>query len=173
MGKNGRKGAKEHGVARQGSRRLPLRELVRESLYGVVVRAGLMYALEVLESEREAVCGPRYRHNERRSAYRVGAVKRSLVLGGQRAEIARPRARTLAAEEVALPCWTAWSAEDPLAERALEQMVLGVSARRYARSLEPLPEGVSGSGGTAKSSVSRRFVAGTEQRLIELITRAA
>lgn len=175
MGKNATKRAREQrgeaGEARAEQTTLPLRELVRGSLYEVVVRAGLMYALEVLESEREAVCGPRYRHDETRSAYRAGAVKSSLVLGGQRAEIARPRARTLAGEEVGLPSWTAWSADDPLEERAVEQMVLGVSSRRYARSLEPLPEGMSGSRGTAKSSVSRRFVAGTEQKLIELMTR--
>ena len=34
------------------------------------------------------------------------------------------------------------SSRDPLDERALEQMVLGVSTWRYARSLEPLPEAV-------------------------------
>lgn len=55
-----------------------------------------MYALEVLEEERESVCGPRYRHDEARSAYRAGTVKSSLVLGGQRAEVARPRSRALA-----------------------------------------------------------------------------
>jgi transposase-like protein len=38
--------------------------------------------------------------------------------------------------------WQAWSSRDPLQQRAVEQMVLGVSTRRYARSLEPLPEEV-------------------------------
>jgi hypothetical protein len=34
------------------------------------------------------------------------------------------------------------SGRDPLNERAVEQMVLGVSTRRYARSLEPLQQAV-------------------------------
>src|SRR5216684_5293267 len=54
--------------------------------------------------------------------------------------------------------------------RALDQMVLGVSTRRYARSLEPLGESV-GVGGTSKSAVSERFVAGTGHKLAELMGR--
>ena len=65
----------------------------------------------------------------------------------------------------------AWSAQDPLHERALEQMVLGVSSRRYARSLEPLPAGVVATG-TSKSAVSQRFVYGTERKLAELMSRS-
>jgi hypothetical protein len=49
--------------------------------------------------------------------------------------------------------WREWSARDPLETRALEQMVLGVSTRHYARSLEPLPEAVA-TRGTSKSAVS-------------------
>jgi hypothetical protein len=52
----------------------------------------------------------------------------------------------------------------------LEQMVLGVSTRRYARSLEPLPEAVAVRG-ISKSAVSERFVYGTERKLGELMSR--
>jgi transposase-like protein len=149
---------------------LALREVVREALYETVVEAGLAYVMEVLESERAEVCGARYRHDEERSAYRGGAVPSSLVLGGRRVHVKRPRARTVAGEEVVLPSWATWSAQDPLEKRAMEQMVLGVSTRRYARSLEPLPEGVRGRG-TGKSAVSRRFVRGTEQKLAGLMER--
>ena len=50
-------------------------------------------------------------------------------------------------------------------------MVLGVSSRRYARSLEPLPAGVVARG-TGKSAVSQRFVYGTERKLAELMSRS-
>ena len=43
-------------------------------------------------------------------------------------------------------------------------MLVGVATRQYARSLEPLPPGVT-SRGTSKSSVSRRFVAKTAAQL--------
>ena len=60
-------------------------------------------------------------------------------MGGRRVKVERPRARSVDGHELSLPSWQAWSARDPLDERAFEQMVLGVSTRRYARSLEALP----------------------------------
>ena len=117
-------------------RQLSLRELVREALFETVVGAGLAFVMEVLEAERAEVCGPRYRHDQDRSAHRAAGVNSSLVLGGRRVEVKRPRARTLEGEEVVLPSCVAWSAQDPLEKRAVEQMVLGVSTRRYGRSLE-------------------------------------
>jgi transposase-like protein len=59
---------------------------------------------------------------------------------------------------------------DPLSERAVEQMVLGVSTRRYARSLEPLPPTATVRG-ISKSAVSERFVYGTERKLAGLMSR--
>ena len=82
----------------------------------------------------------------------------------------RPRVRRAAGGELKLPSWRQWSARDPLEERALEQMVLGVSTRRYARSLEPLPAGIAARG-VSKSAVSERFVYGTERKLAELMSR--
>jgi hypothetical protein len=49
-------------------------------------------------------------------------------------------------------------------------MVRGVSTRRYARSLEPLPSEVEVRG-IGKSAVSERFVVGTQRRLGELMRR--
>jgi len=54
--------------------------------------------------------------------------------------------------------------EDPLEERALEQMLVGVSTRNYERSLEPLGAGFIESS-MDKSSVSRRFALKTEAQL--------
>ncbi len=87
-------------------------------------------------------------------------------MGGRRVQVGRPRARTLDGHEVVLPSWAAFSAEDPLDDRAVEQMLVGVSIRRYHRSLEPLPESVP-ERGTSKSAVSRRFVAATESQMAE------
>ena len=49
-------------------------------------------------------------------------------------------------------------------------MVLGVSSRRYARSLEPLPEEIA-TRGVSKSAVSERFVVGTAKKLAALMQR--
>ncbi len=52
----------------------------------------------------------------------------------------------------------------------MEQMVLGVSTWRYARSREPLTETIAVRG-ASKSAVSERFVYGTERKLAELMSR--
>jgi transposase-like protein len=52
----------------------------------------------------------------------------------------------------------------------MEQMLVGVSTRRYARSLEPLPSELAVHG-VSKSAVSERFVVGTERKLGELMRR--
>jgi transposase-like protein len=49
-------------------------------------------------------------------------------------------------------------------------MVVGVSTRRYARSLEPLPKEIAVRG-VSKSAVSERLVVGTERRRAELMQR--
>jgi hypothetical protein len=51
-------------------------------------------------------------------------------------------------------------------------MVLGVSTRRSARSLEPLPP-TAGVPGISKSAVSERLCTGTERKLAELMSREA
>jgi transposase-like protein len=149
---------------------LRLSGMVREALYDTVMVTGLACVDEVLEAERAALCGARYAHQAERQALRAGHVPSSLVLGGRRVAVNRPRVRSVEGRELKLPSWREWSARDPLETRALEQMVLGVSTRRYARSLEPLPAALAARG-TSKSAVSERFVYGTERKLGELLSR--
>jgi transposase-like protein len=66
--------------------------------------------------------------------------------------------------EVPLPTFQTMAATDPLDRRVVEQMLVGVATRDYARSLEPLTAEVP-SRGTSKSAVSRRFVAKTRAQL--------
>jgi transposase-like protein len=149
---------------------LRLSGMVREALYDTVMVTGLACVDEVLEAERAGLCGARYAHQAERQALRAGHVPSSLVLGGRRVAVSRPRVRSVEGRELKLPSWREWSARDPLEARALEQMVLGVSTRRYARSLEPLPAALAARG-TSKSAVSARFVYGTERKLGELLSR--
>src|SRR5579864_1243645 len=162
-GKDGRKAAR-------GQLWLHLPGMVREALYDTVIGAGLACVDEVLEAERVVLCGERYEHLAERQALRAGHVASSLVLGGRRVAVQRPRARSIEGRELRLPSWREWSARDPLEQRAVEQMVVGVSTRGYARSLEPLPAAVAVRG-ISKSAVSARFVYGTERKLAELMSR--
>jgi transposase-like protein len=117
----------------------------------------------MLEEDRTALCGPRYAHEPDRPASRAGTVRSEVVLGGRKVAIQRPRVRT-AAGEVPLPTFQTMAQRDPLDRRVVEQMLVGVATRQYARSLDALPADVP-SRGTSKSAVSRRFVAKTQAQL--------
>ena len=143
---------------------LPVSEVVREGLHEFVVGMGLAALTELLERERTELCGPAYSRG-RSGPQRAGSAPDSLVMGGRKITTRRPRVRK-DGHEVPLSSWSDFAEEDPLEQRAVEQMVLGVSTRGYARSLEAPPEGVV-SRGTTRSAVSRRFVALTQKRLEE------
>ena len=161
---------KAQAQSREDQLRLPLRELVREALFDTVIVSGLEYVGEVLEEERTTLCGPRYQHDPQRTALRAGSVMSSLSPGGRRVEVERPRACSIDGRELSLASWRAWSARDPLERRAIEQMLVGVSTRRYARSLEPLPSELKVRG-IGKSMISERFVLGTARKLAALMQR--
>ena len=149
---------------------LPLSELIRQTLLDTVITSGTIQAIEMLRSQQEALCGPRYKQVADRKAHRHGSTAGSLVMGGRRVTLPRPRVRSVAGREVELPAWTQWSREDPLEQRALQQMILGVSTRGYSDSLKKLPVEVP-ERGKSRSAVSRRFVEGTRRRLVKLQRR--
>jgi putative transposase len=147
-------------------RHLPLVDLLvntKTELLELALRSGLQVFTAMLEEDREAICGPRYAHEPDRPASRAGTVPSEVVLGGRKVAIRRPRARTVDGE-VPLPTFQAMAKTDPLDRRVVEQMLVGVATRQYARSLEPLGPEVE-SRGTSKSAVSRRFVTRTRAQL--------
>lgn len=154
------------GATGSSQRVLPLVDLLVDTqaeLWELAVRAGLQVLDAMMEEDRAAVCGPRYAHHRGQPAQRAGTVPSDVVLGGRKVAIRRPRVRA-AGREVALPTVTALQQTDPLSRRVVEQLLVGVATRQYARSLEPLPAGVR-SRGTSKSAVSRRFVVATAATL--------
>jgi putative transposase len=147
-------------------RHLPLVDLLvdtRAELMELAVASGLKVLITMLEEDRTAICGQRYQHQVERQASRAGTVPSEVVLGGRKVALRRPRVRAHG-EEVPLPTFQAMANEDPLNRRVVEQMLVGVATRQYARSLDPLPATIV-SRGTSKSAVSRRFVAKTAAQL--------
>jgi putative transposase len=148
-------------------RHLPLVDLlvdIRAELMELAVASGLKVLQTMLEDDRTAICGQRYQHQAERQASRAGSVPSEVVLGGRKVALRRPRVRANG-EEVPLPTFRAMASEDPLNSRVVEQMLVGVATRHYARSLDPLPATMV-SRGTSKSAVSRRFVAKTAAQLV-------
>src|SRR5215831_5812559 len=147
-------------------RHLPLVDLLidtRAELLALAVASGLKVLTTMLEEDRTAICGPRYQHQAERAASRAGTVPSDVILGGRKVQIRRPRVRA-EGQEVPLPTFQTFADSDPLNRRVVEQMLVGVATRQYARSLEPTGAEIR-TRGTSKSSVSRRFVAKTASQL--------
>lgn len=143
----------------------------RQALREVMLSAGTDVLMAMLEEDRAALCGAKHKQWEERENYRHGYDTGPLVLGGRKVVVRKPRVRSIGGdEEIELPTWRQYCDEDPLTERAIEQMLVGVSTREYERSLEPLPEGLE-SQGTSRSSVSRRFVARTSAQVDAFLAR--
>ena len=148
------------------TRHLPLVDLLvdtRTELLELVVRSGMKVLEAMMEEDRTALCGARYAHEPDRAASRAGSVASEVVLGGRKVAVRRPRVRA-DGHEVALPPCQVMAQTDPLNRRVVEQMLVGVTTRQYARSLEPIGDDLP-SRGTSKSAVSRRFVVQTTAQL--------
>jgi putative transposase len=141
-------------TAREGG----LAQLVREGLLNLVSLAGTLALADILEADRAALCGAPWARGPERVGRRGGHARGRLVLGGRAVIVRRPRVHALDGRgELELPSWAELSSSDPLHARAVEQMLVGVSTRKYGRSLEPVAPEL-GAHGTGKSAVSRRFV---------------
>lgn len=157
-------------VVDQGQRiQLVLPHVLRATMLDTVLGAGMSALMALLEEERTELCGPRYEHDAERRATRAGYAKSELAMGGRRVSVNRPRARNKEGE-VPLRTWEHFAEQDPLTPRAVEQAMIGVATRKYARSLEPMPASIA-SRGTSKSAVSRRFVAATAEHLEQVMQR--
>jgi putative transposase len=137
----------------------------------MVHAVGFEVLSRLLEADREELCGPARKKQVDREAYRYGYDQGQVVLGGRKVSVPKPRVRSVAGEELALPTWQEVAAEDPLMERTMEQILVGVSTRNYSRSLEPLPESQASEVGVSRSSVSRRFVVQSKVQVERFLSR--
>jgi transposase-like protein len=144
----------------------------REGLLAMSVAVGLRVMGELLQAELEAKVGPKGKHHADRTASRHGTAPGSVVLGGRRVPVDRPRARTRDGREVQLDTYTAFAADDLLSHVVMERMLQGLATRRHRAAAEPVGAAVEAEArATSKSAVSRRFVAQTSKALAELLGR--
>jgi putative transposase len=145
----------------------------KEGLLALSVGVGLGVLHELMAEEVDEVVGPKGRHDPDRSAVRHGHEAGEVTLGGRRVAVERPRARSAdGGGEVALRSYRHFADRDPLSRVVLEQMLAGVSTRRFERTREPVGERVEAEArSTSKSAVSREFVARTRENLEALMSR--
>lgn len=145
----------------------------REGLLAMSATVGLQVMATMLEDERTARCGPIHAKLPDRAATRGGTTRSSVVLGGRKVPVDRPRARSVdGSGEVESETWAAFSDESLLDELIFERMLAGLATRRHVAANEPVGEAIeSQARSTSKSTVSRRWVKGTKAALDELLGR--
>jgi transposase-like protein len=156
--------------AQSAQSHLSLVGFVRRNLQAFVIEQGMLALQEVLREEQEELCGPAHKKGASDEAKRWGTARGRLAFGGQRITVERPRVRK-SGKEVSLPSWEEFSNEDPLDEATYKQMVLGVSTRNFARSLDELPSELESHGAT-RSAASRRFAKRTQEQFDEWLGRS-
>ena len=145
----------------------------REGLLALSVGVGLGVLHELVEAEVDEVVGPKGKHDPDRRAVRHGHQGGEVTLGGRRVPVERPRARAVdGSGEVELQTYRHFAERDALTDVVLERMLAGVSTRRYARTGEPVGDGIEDvERSTSRSAVSREFVSRTRENLIALMSR--
>jgi len=146
----------------------------KEGLLALSVGVGLGVLTELMAEEVDDVVGPKGRHDSDRAAVRHGSQAGRVTLGGRRVPVERPRVRaTDGSGEVSMSTYAHFADRDPLTAVVLEQMLAGVSTRRFSRTREPVGEDVAErERSTSKSAVSREFVGGTGEQLRALMSRS-
>jgi transposase-like protein len=150
---------------------------MRQGLLAASVAIGLGVMGELVDAEVTEVAGPKGKHDPSRAATRHGTEDGKVTLGGRRIPVRRPRVRTVAddngvEQEVHLESYDTFASVDLLADHMVASMLAGLSGRRYSSALEPVGEAVEAeASGTSQSSVSRRFITATAERLAEFRSR--
>ena len=101
-----------------------------------VYEQGLTALHLLLREDAEEIAGLKGKHEKERTHNHWGSTNGELSFGGRRIQVSRPRVRSKSGEEASLPHFEAFREEDPLPERVLNQILVGVSTRNYESSLD-------------------------------------
>ena len=147
--------------------------VAREGLLAMSASVGLAVMHEMMNAEMAAKVGAaKHAKLADRQANWHGDAPGSVVLGGRRVPVERPRGRTTDKCEIELDTYAQFTNDDLLGELVIERMLAGVATRRHVRVNEPVGEELAASArSTSRSSVSRRFKAATQAGLDELMSR--
>ena len=140
------------------------------ALIQALIPIGLEYVQEMLQQEVTHLAGPRYVRREASGTgnYRWGKQGGSIYLGDQKVAIKVPRVRKAeTGQEVPLESYKKLQKPAGLDEKLLLKVLYGLSSHQYEKVAETVPE----SFGLSASSVSRRFIKSSKNKLKDLEER--
>ena len=96
----------------------------QEGLLALAVGTGLQVMEAMFAEDVKRLCGPKNKHNEKRTGYRHGTEGGSVTLGGRRLPVERPRVRAAdGSEELSLPSYALFSSTEVLGRLAMERKI--------------------------------------------------
>jgi transposase-like protein len=147
-----------------------LYEKARYGLMELSMSLGLEVMRMMFEEDVEQYTGPKGKHNtQERTGYRHGTDKTTVVMGGKKVRVDRPRVRAMdRSSELPLETLSLFQSEDPLNKAIMAKLLSGVSTRKYIRTIDG---DATDTICTSKSEVSRRFIEGMDTLMQEFFTR--
>lgn len=133
-----------------------------------LIPVGLKYVNSVLQEEVELLAGNKYKRGGNPDYDRWGYQGGSVYLSDQKLPIDYPRVRdTRNNKEVELKSYRILQEPGEVDEHLLLKVLHGISCRRYSECSELIPETF----GMSPSTISRRFIKASEEKLKELFER--
>ncbi|MGI6625562.1 MAG: IS256 family transposase [Limnochordia bacterium] len=147
-----------------------LQEKAKDGLLKLSMSLGIEVMRMMFEEDVTMYAGPKGKHGtEERVGYRHGSDQTTVVMGGKKIHVERPRVRAAdGSGELSLPSLGQFQSEDPLNDAIMARLLAGVSTRKYASTIEGDTKGAVC---TSKSEVSRRFIKEMDKMMEEFFTR--
>ena len=141
---------------------------VKCELIKSLIPAGLAYVNEILQEEVERLAGKKYKRDGNPDYDRWGYQGGSVYLSDQKVPIDCPRVRDMRNnKEVELSSYRNFQEPHRVDEVLLRKVLHGLSSRRYLECSELIPETF----GMSPSTISRRFLEASEEKLKEFCER--
>lgn len=138
----------------------------KRALDSLFLDIGQMVAESILLMEREELAGPDY-HPTNQRLQKWAHEKGSIYIADQKVKINRPRLRDIETGEVSLKSYEKLRHPGQFSEEMLDKILRGISAQKY----EETVMGAAESFGVSPSTVSKKLVELTTQKLGEFQTR--
>jgi putative transposase len=121
--------------------------------------------MSIIEGEVETLAGSLH---ERTTAHRWSSANGYVVAGGTKVKVQRPRLRDKKTKkEIELTSYKKFQDDGPWRQSVMERMITGVSSRNYERTVDEFAD----SYGVSKSTISRKTIQSSAERLKELMER--
>src|SRR5438270_3396723 len=149
---------------------LPMAEMVgwlRKGVGELIRQAGLQLMDLLMQEEVRELVGERSQQQPERAASRWGSEQGYCVVMGQKVPIRRPRVRTVEDKEVRLGSYEMFHRGEPLTKTVWEQLMLGLSTRKYGKGVREFTEAY----GLEKSTVSEHFIEASRAKLQAVMER--